>query len=127
MCFCSTTAYKLLTQEPLVFTGVGNVAAALQSYSQQRVPEGHALLDLSTGPSRNSGPLRRLVFGLSAARDTLLSKFGLSDPPLQTLLTTSTTPFAEIRRARESAFGPFPSDEEFMRTIGESVRYDSKY
>ena len=107
--------------------GVGNVAAALQSYSQQRVPEGHALLDLSTGPSRNSGPLRRLVFGLSAARDTLLSKFGLSDPPLQTLLTTSTTPFAEIRRARESAFGPFPTDEEFRRTIGESVRYDSKY
>lgn len=61
--------------------------------------------------------MRRLLFALSSVSDSLLSKLGLSEPPLQTLLTTSLTPFATIRRRRERALGPFPSDAEFARAI----------
>ena len=95
----------------------GEVAPALAAYSRERVPEGHALLDLSVGPSRNASAFRRLLFGLSAVVDSLLSKLNLSDPPLQTLLTTSLKPFAQIRRERQRLLGPFPSDADFARAI----------
>lgn len=75
------------------------------------------LLDLSTGPSRNAGPYRRLLFSLSTVIDSVGSKFGLTDPPLQTLLTTSMRSFAEIRRQRDRLLGPFPSDEDFTCQI----------
>lgn len=93
------------------------VDEALATYSRSRVPEGHALLDLSVGPPRSAGPLARVRFGLSAVSDTLLSKVGLAEPPLQTLLTTSLTPFAQIRKAREGTFGTFPCQLDFEREI----------
>ena len=79
-----------------------------------------ALLQLSLGPSslaRGAG-WRRALFGVSAVVDSLLSRLGLGDPPLQTLLTTSLAPFAEIRRERDWIFGAsFPSDEDFQRQV----------
>ena len=59
------------------------------------------------------GALRRARFGLSAVASSLLSKFGIGEPPLQTLLTTSLEPFAEIRRRRDGTFGKFPSAADF--------------
>ena len=59
------------------------------------------------------GALRRARFGLSAIASSLLSKFGIGEPPLQTLLTTSLEPFAEIRRRRDGTFGKFPSAADF--------------
>jgi kynurenine 3-monooxygenase len=100
----------------------GDVKAATAAYSRERVPEGHALLDLSVGPSREVGGLRRALFGLSSIADTLLSKVGLSEPPLQTLLTTSLKPFAQIRRDRTALLGEFPSNAEFAKTIEEASR-----
>ena len=61
------------------------------------------------------GALRRARFGLSAVTSSLLSKLGIGEPPLQTLLTTSLEPFAEIRRRRDSTFGKFPSAEDFAQ------------
>ena len=52
-----------------------------------------------------------------AIKDTVLSKFGLSEPPLQTLLTTSLKPFAQIRRERSEYFGAFPTDDEFRARV----------
>ena len=43
-------------------------------------------------------------------------------PLLQTELTTSLAPFAEIRRRRAAAFGPFPDAQDFEREIGEVAR-----
>jgi len=98
-----------------------DVPAALAAYSASRVPEGHALLDLSVGPRKDRGALARLRFGLSSVADTVLSKLGLGEPPLQTLLTTSLKPFAQIRRERDGVFGPFPTDAEFARSIERAV------
>ena len=95
--------------DALVATG-GDVAGALETYAAARLPEGHALLDLSVGPK---GALRRARFGLSAVASSLLSKFGIGEPPLQTLLTTSLEPFSDIRRRRDGTFGKFPSAADF--------------
>ena len=90
----------------------GDVPKALETYAAARLPEGHALLDLSVGPK---GALRRARFGLSAVASSLLSKFGIGEPPLQTLLTTSLESFADIRRRRDGTFGKFPSAEDFAQ------------
>ena len=95
----------------------GNIEAALARYSQQRVPEGHALLDLSIGPSRDAGPIRRVIAAAMALKDAVLFRIGLGEPPLQTQLTTSLTPFAELRRSRDASFGAFPAAEEFDAQI----------
>ena len=95
--------------DALIDTG-GDVPNALKTYAAARLPEGHALLDLSVGPK---GALRRARFGISAVISSLLSKFGLGEPPLQTLLTTSLEPFSEIRRRRDGTFGKFPSAADF--------------
>lgn len=93
------------------------VEAALLTYSQKRVPEGQALLDLSVGPGPAAGALRKGLYGLATLRDTLLSRFGLGEPVLQTQLTTQLTPFAEIRRRRDFYFGDFPSDSDFEAAV----------
>eukprot|EP00439_Symbiodinium_sp_Y106_P073749 s239_g13.t5 len=89
-----------------------DVPEALALYSKKQVPEGHALLDLSLGPGDSAGPLRRALYGAASFAGTLLSKLGLAEPPLQTLLTTCLTSFSEIRRDRDLYFGDFPSQEE---------------
>jgi kynurenine 3-monooxygenase len=97
------------------------VAAALARYSRERLPEGHALLDLSVGPSRALSPLSRLLGVLGTLKDTLLFKLGVGEPPLQTLLTTSLKSFAQIRREREWNYGPFPTDAEFDAQIARAT------
>ena len=97
-------------------------ASALRAYSSQRVPEGQALLELSIGPSK-PGPLRKALGALSTAVGAVLNRFGLGEPPLQTELTTSLTPFVELRKKRDKLYGePWPDPREFEATIAEVER-----
>ena len=111
--------------DALIETRGDDVAGTLEKVNE-RVPEGHALLDLSVGPK---GALRRARFGLSAVAAWLLSvvrsqvrsqgrarrfglsavassdsKFGIDRRSL--VDSTSLEPFAEIRRR---ATGPLAS------------------
>ncbi|CAJ1349869.1 unnamed protein product [Effrenium voratum] len=97
--------------------GADCVPEALERYSQRQVPEGHALLDLSLGPGDSAGPIRKALYGLASLAGTLLSKLGVAEPPLQTLLTTNLMPFSEIRRNQNFYFGDFPTEEEFNAVI----------
>ena len=98
------------------------IASALRAYSSQRVPEGQALLELSIGPSK-PGPLRKALGALSTAVGAVLNRFGLGEPPLQTELTTSLTPFVELRKKRDKLYGePWPDPREFEATIAEVER-----
>ena len=81
---------------------------ALLRYSQRQVPEGKALYDLSFGP-KPSG-VRKVKFLFQSALDTLFQgRLGIGRPPLQTMLTTSTRPFSEVRRERDAFY-----DEPFL-------------
>ena len=57
--------------------------------------------------------------------DAALSKLGLADPPLQTLLTTSLRPFAQIQRDRGRLLGPSPTDAEYASSIEEAATLPS--
>ncbi|CAJ1425995.1 unnamed protein product [Effrenium voratum] len=103
--------------EILQAQGADCVPEALERYSQRQVPEGHALLDLSLGPGDSAGPIRKALYGLASLAGTLLSKLGVAEPPLQTLLTTNLMPFSEIRRNQNFYFGDFPTEEEFNAVI----------
>ena len=47
----------------------------------------------------------------------------LGEPPLQTELTTSLTPFVELRKKRDKLYGePWPDPREFEATIAEVER-----
>jgi kynurenine 3-monooxygenase len=96
-------------------TGLQN---ALLVYSQRQVPEGYALYDLSFGPSPK-GIFKKVMYGLITARDTLFrGRFGIGEPPLQTLLTTSLKSFADIRRDRNAFYDkPFPDASSFNQTL----------
>ena len=86
------------------------------------MPEGQALLELSIGPSK-PGPLRKALGALSTAVGAVLNRFGLGEPPLQTELTTSLTPFVELRKKRDKLYGePWPDPREFEATIAEVER-----
>ena len=93
---------------------------SLLSYSKKQVPEGWALYDLSFGNDGKSLPfLRNLGVMVSNGVDSIFrGRWGIGKKPLQTLLTSSMTPFAEIRREREKYFlEEFPSDEWFSETM----------
>lgn len=89
---------------------VSSLEAALLQYSQIAVPEGKALYDLSFEGRGN-------VFTL--VRDFVFQgRFGIGQPLLQTQLTTSLEPFADIRRERQNYFDEkFPSPEEWKIRI----------
>lgn len=91
---------------------------ALLHYSQSQVPEGKALYDLSFGP-KSSTALQRIVLRLATLRDSIVKgRWGIGSLPLQTMLTTSLTPFAEIRKQRDHFYQePFPSFDEWNRTL----------
>ena len=60
---------------------------------------------------------------LSTAVGAVLNRFGLGEPPLQTELTTSLTPFVELRKKRDKLYGePWPDPREFEATIAEVER-----
>lgn len=90
-----------------------SLSRALLVYSQRQVPEGKALYDLSFGP--NPDGVLRVKFLVSNVLDTLFKgRHGIGKPPLQTLLTTSVVPFAEVRRERDQFYdGPFPTQATF--------------
>lgn len=75
--------------------------ALLESFSEQRVPEGHALLDLAINQSPKS-PFLRVVFLLLNGLESLGHKLlpTIVSPPTQNLITQSDLPFAEIRRRK---------------------------
>ncbi len=81
-----------------------------------QVPEGHALLDLSLGPGPSAG-IKKAAYGAATLVGTLLNKLQIGEPPLQTQLTTSLLPIAEIRRKRDFYFGKFPTPEDFRTEI----------
>ena len=86
------------------------------------VEKGQALLELSIGPSK-PGPLRKALGAFSTAVGAVLNRFGLGEPPLQTELTTSLTPFVELRKKRDKLYGePWPDPREFEATIAEVER-----
>jgi kynurenine 3-monooxygenase len=90
---------------------------ALLSYSKRQVPEGKALFDLSFGPKPKG--FKAIILAFENARDTLFrGRFGVGQAPLQTLLTTSLTSFAEIRRERGGLYDEaFPDDSEFLAML----------
>lgn len=90
-----------------------SLGLALLRYSQQQVPEGKALYDLSFGPKPKG--LRKVRFLVQTAIDTLFQgRFGIGQAPLQTMLTTSTKPFSEVRRERDAFYDEsFPSQATF--------------
>lgn len=95
----------------------GDVRKALDAYSRSRVPEGHALLDLSVGPPEAAGSLKRSLYRFSELACGILGRLGIDVKALQTDLTTTLTPFVQLRRDRNFYFGDFPSDAEFNDRI----------
>ena len=96
------------------------LASALLAYSQQQVPEGKALYDLSLGPKPKGAFKRvRLLFG--TAIDSLFrGRLGIGNKPLQTELTTTMTPFSEIRKRKDKYFDkPFGDPTEPLAAIAE--------
>lgn len=97
-----------------------SLGAALLAYSQRQVPEGYALYDLSFGPSPSSA-IKKLQFGFALVRDTIFrGRFGIGQPPLQTILTTSLRSFSDIRRDRDKFYDePFPDAATFNQTLAQ--------
>mmetsp|Transcript_3909 Transcript_3909/g.6134 ORF Transcript_3909/g.6134 Transcript_3909/m.6134 type:complete len:534 (-) Transcript_3909:385-1986(-) len=119
---CNSALQDAVVLADLLENSDGDFAAALQSYSERQVPEGHALLELSIGPGADAGPVKKALYGAATFIGTLLAKFQIGEAPLQTQLTTSLTPIAEIRRKRDFYFGDFPTPAEFKASIAKAVR-----
>jgi kynurenine 3-monooxygenase len=94
-----------------------DLPSALLSYSQKQVPEGKALYDLSFGPKPKG--MKAIAWALLNTRDTLFrGSVGIGRPPLQTRLTTTLTPFSEIRRERDSFYSvPFPTSGDIRQKL----------
>lgn len=88
------------------------LSSALLSYSQSQVPEGLALFDASFGPNGLSSntdnkPTKKqtILYALRNIVDTAFGgRFGIGQPTLQTVMTTTLTPFSEIRRNRDAFY-----------------------
>jgi kynurenine 3-monooxygenase len=90
------------------------VQLALLDYSLRQVPEAAALYDLSFGPTFASS-WKRIRWGVKSLVDaTFKGRWGIGSRPLQTELTTTLTPFADIRRGRKKWYSDeFPSAQEW--------------
>jgi len=96
------------------------IGEALLRYSQLQVPEGKALYDLSFGPKPKGFFLRARYLLRSAKESLWRGRLGIGKKPLQTLLTTTLTPFSEIRRDRDRYYDePFPDIATFNQTLAE--------
>ena len=75
---------------------------ALQEFSEARVAQGHALLDLAVTANSPKAPLLRLGFLLLNGLEGLGHKLlpALVAPPTQNLLTQTALPFTEIYRKK---------------------------
>jgi 2-polyprenyl-6-methoxyphenol hydroxylase-like FAD-dependent oxidoreductase len=97
---------------------VASLRNALLAYSKKQVPEGKALYELSFGPKPTSFGKRLGVTASSALDFLFKGRFGIGRLPLQTLLTTSLQPFAEIRRDLGTRYDDdFPDEVEWGETI----------
>lgn len=114
---CNSALQDAAVLADLLIDSPDDVAGALRRYSLQRVPEGQALLELSLGPGEDVNPLQRALYGLAQAIGNILSRFGIGEKTMQTELTTTLRPVAQVRRDRDFYFGDFPSDEEFKQSI----------
>jgi kynurenine 3-monooxygenase len=96
------------------------IGAALLRYSQLQVPEGKALYDLSFGPKPSSG-WKRVQNTLRQIRDTIFQgRLGVGRPPLQTMMTTSLTSFADLRRRLDYYYdAEFPTQERWNALLQE--------
>ena len=94
-----------------------DLAQALLSYSERQVPEAKALYDLSFGPKPKG--FKALLWAFRTVRDTVFrGRFGIGKAPLQTRLTTTMTPFSEIRRESDSFYAEqFPSGQEIQQRL----------
>ena len=91
---------------------------ALLEYSTQQVAEGEALYDLSFGPKPRSVG-KRIKSTIAKALDFIFKgRFGLGRQPLQTLLTTSLTSFADIRSELNGRYeDDFPTRSDWEKKI----------
>jgi len=96
-----------------------SVQRALLAYSEEQVPEGIALYELSFGKPRSM--LKRMRLLGKTLRDALFKgAWGIGDIPLHTKLTTTVQPFAEIRRRRDTYYDdPFPDESCWSSTISD--------
>jgi kynurenine 3-monooxygenase len=107
-----------------------DLPSALLLYSQKQVLEGKALYDLSFGPKPKG--FKALVWAFLNTRDALFrGKFGIGRSPLQTRLTTTLTPFSEIRREKDSFYTePFPTSagmrQKLLALHEEAIKDDAK-
>lgn len=102
-----------------------SLGKALLQYSKRQVPEGLALYDLSFGPKPKRIRLKLRYLLKNAVSTIFRGRFGIGVPPLQTLLTTTLKPFAEIRHDLAPFYDEeFPSQEEF--DIKLSTLYENK-
>jgi kynurenine 3-monooxygenase len=94
--------------------------SALLSYSQLAVPEGKALYDLSFGP-KPSSLWRKFIFSTKSALDIIFKgRWGIGALPLQTILTTSLSSFADIRVDRGMFYSvSFPNQSEWNQSLAE--------
>jgi kynurenine 3-monooxygenase len=98
-----------------------SLARCLLAYSQQQVPEGKALYDLSFGPKPKG--FKRIVYLLRGVRDTVFQgRMGIGKPPLQTMLTTSMVPFSSIRRKLDYYY-----DSDFPQAVSFDSEISSVY
>jgi kynurenine 3-monooxygenase len=86
---------------------------ALLCYSKKQVPEGIALYELSFGPKPKG--FQKVKFLINNILDSIFQgRFGIGKEPLQTILTTSSKSFADLRRERNSLYeNPFPDQGYF--------------
>jgi kynurenine 3-monooxygenase len=90
-----------------------SLQTALLKYSQKQVPEGKALYDLSFGP-KPEGFLKLRFLARNALSTVFQGRFGIGAKPLQTMLTTSTRTFADIRRELDIYYDkPFPDQKAY--------------
>jgi kynurenine 3-monooxygenase len=107
-----------------------DLPSALLLYSQKQVLEGKALYDLSFGPKPKG--IKAVTWAFLNARDTLFrGSFGIGRPPLQTRLTTTLTPFSEIRRERDNFYSePLPTSVDMQQKLLalhiEAIQEDAK-
>ena len=94
-----------------------DLAQALLSYSERQVPEAKALYDLSFGPKPKG--FKALLWAFRTVRDTVFrGRFGIGKAPLQARLTTTMTPFSEIRRESDGLYAEqFPSGQEIQQRL----------
>mmetsp|Transcript_10872 Transcript_10872/g.26626 ORF Transcript_10872/g.26626 Transcript_10872/m.26626 type:complete len:497 (-) Transcript_10872:597-2087(-) len=104
---CNTALQDAQVLDAVLGEAGDDVARAAKLFSERRVREGHALLDLSINQSPRN-PLLRALFLLWSAGETFGHRLlpSVVTPPTQNMLTQTDLPFAEIY-AKKKAVNDF--------------------